>query len=244
MKKLFNILMILAAICQTVSAQSLMLVTKDSVWQSNKGGRFYENRLVEWNTGESSLNVELRGDTLTLFNNYLQKFISEGGQMSALARDAARFDRNITAMNRQNTDVLAFIGRDVLDTITARFAGPLLQSGWTIKDTAATLDVSFSVNGQGQLRYQIQGFPTRNALLIGSSVLRLNNYQTTGQSLDFFLAQGGNWFTLENKTKLRLPGNQDVANRALNLSGSSAETIKLEPNFVPEKKSAKKKKKG
>ena len=58
MKKLFNILMILAAICQTVSAQSLMLVTKDSVWQSNKGGRFYENRLVEWNTGESSLNED------------------------------------------------------------------------------------------------------------------------------------------------------------------------------------------
>lgn len=236
MKKSVFILFLFPAI-----AFSQRIATLDSTWRESSGGKFFEVRLTEYTTGESVLTRTFVGDTLTIFQNYLNRFISEGNQMAGEARSASRFSKNITQVIQANSEALAATGRDVLDTLTSRDAIPLLAGGWTVKDTAGSIDISFNVNNSGQLRYTITGFQARNAFLFGAT-MRLNNYKSTGQDVDFFRGAGGNWFTIDDKTRLRHPGNPDAVNRG-SLKGASAETIELKPVSTKntKKKPAKKK---
>lgn len=209
MKHIFSILSILFCLN---AAQAQIFATLDTSYREAANGKFYGVRIVEYNDGTGSTSRTLLGDTTTIFTAYLNAFQSQSGQMATDAREASRFGRDITKLKQQNDEALTATGRDVLDTITAKQAGPLLLSGWVVKDTAGTKNVAFTVNANGQLRYTITGFATRNADLFGG-VLRLNNYLSTGQDVDFFKAVSGNWFTIDDKTKIRFPGQNDAANR-------------------------------
>ena len=204
MKKLiFFFLIIISA---SASAQ---VVTLDSLWQENENGKFYEVRRVEYSTGTYSQNRALIGDTLSVFNGYLNTFVIEGVRMANDAVGVSQFDKNISEMNNRNTDVFLITGRDIFDTLTATYALPLLIQGWTITVDTAQVDVEFSVNANGQLRYQITGFPTRNAIVI-SNTMRLRNFAATGKPLDIYKRPGGNWFSIDNRVKLKFHGNQGV----------------------------------
>lgn len=191
------------------------IVTKDSTWQANSAGQFYDVRIVEYSTGESSLTRTLRGDTNTIFQAALNSYISEGNRMANEARSTSQFDRIIKRLIQQNDEVFAITGRNILDTLTARYSAALLNAGWTAVDTG-TLNIGFGVNANGQLRYTLQGFPTRNATLIAST-LRLNNYGNTGKAIDLFQGPGGNWFSLDDGLKIKFPGNISGNRQAANL---------------------------
>lgn len=186
--------------------------TKDTSYRVSSNGKFFNVREVEYSDGTGSTVRTLIGDTLTIFSAYLQDFQVQTAQMAADARKASRFGKDITTLLNQSGEAFAITGRDVLDTITARQAGPLLLSGWIVKDTSGTKDVEFFVNANGQLRYTVAGFQTRNADLFGG-VLRFNNYLSSGQHVDLFKAVSGNWFTIDDKLKMRFPGQNDAANR-------------------------------
>lgn len=197
-----------------VFAFAQRIITKDSTWQAPDSGKFFEVRLVEYSTGESSLTRVLKGDTLTIFQAALNAYVSEGNRMANEARSTSQFYRIIKRLIQQNDEVFAITGRDILDTLTARYSLPLLASGWTAVDTG-TLNIAFSVNVNGQLRYTLQGFPTRNATLIAST-LRLNNYGSTGKAIDLFQGPGGNWFSLDDGLKIKFPGNISGNRQAAN----------------------------
>lgn len=211
-------------------------VTLDTTFRTSANGFFYENREVEFSDGTFSKTRTKIGDTLTIFTTYLNSFTSQSNQMAGAARAASRFGRDITRLKQQNSEALAATGRDVLDTLTARYSAPLLLAGWVVKDTSGIKDIVFSVNANGQLRYTITGFAARNADLFGG-ILRLNNYLSSGEDVDFFKAISGNWFTIDDKTKLRFPGQNDAANRAPAKPPTfEAEPIKLEPVKTKAKK--------
>jgi len=189
------------------------VVTKDTVWQSNANGNFYENRLVEYSNGESSLNRRLVGDTATVFSGYLTSFEKEGSRMANVAYEARDFDKIIRGMIQRRDTVLAQIGRDLTDTLAAKYAGALIVPGWEVTEDTTTLDITFSVSNAGQLRYEITGQPTRNAFIFGRSI-RLNNYKDTGKSLDLYNAPGGNWFSVDDKVKIKFPGNPGLSKSA------------------------------
>lgn len=232
-----KILFLIAFSPVLLSAQRV--TTFDSLYQESRNGRFYEVRLVEWSTGESSLTYSLIGDTASIFENQINDWVSRARQMAQDARGVSRFTKQINDILKANNTVFAATGRDALDTLTARFALPLLAGGWTVKDTAGVADVEFNINNAGQLRYTVAGFQARNAFLLGD-VIRLNNFKSTGQDLDFFKGVGGNWFTIDDRVRLKHPGNQDAVSRGV-LKGAKAETVILKP-VEPEKKPTKKKK--
>lgn len=236
----YTILMLLFAPCFALSQR---VVTKDSSWNENAGGKFYSVRLVEYSTGESSENKVLMGDSATLFQNNLNDALQQANWMAGIAFEAKDFDKLIRAQLQARDSVLAVLGKDVTDTIAARYAAPLLATGWKVVQDTSTLNVAFSVNGQGQLRYEIQGFPVRNAFLLGRA-MRLVNYKNTGAALDVFNAPGGNWFSLNNAVRLRLAGNQGL-DRAAKRGGFDVEVLRLEPVTEPQPlpKAKKKKKK-
>lgn len=197
------------------------IVTKDSSWQVDSDGKFYTVRQVEYSNGESSLTRSLVGDTASVFRGYLAEFEATGNWMANAANEARTNDKEIRTILQRRDTILAKFGRDITDTLTAKYAGPLLISGWVVYEDTAALDVVFSVNAQGQLRYQITGYPARNAFIIART-MRLQNYKDTGRSLDIYAAPGGNWGSADDRVRMRLPGNQGL-NRGISARPKPAE---------------------
>lgn len=212
--------------------------TLDTSYQVSQNGKFYEVREVRRSNGESSVVTTFVGDTSSIFGNYLSGIYADGNQMAGRAREASRFGADITKMIQRANEAFTITGRDALDTLTKKYSAPLLVSGWVLKDTSGTKDVTFSVNNNGQLRYAVSGFQTRNANLFGG-VLRLNNYLSSGYDVDLFKSVAGNWFTIDNKLKLRFPGQNDAANRSID----AIEIIAPKPAAAPSKPAKTKKKK-
>ena len=188
------------------------VATKDTTWQVADNGAFYEVRLVEYSNGESNLNRRLIGDTASVFRAYMAEFEAAGNRMANVANEARTNDKEIREILQRRDSILAKFNRDITDTMTAKYGGPLLTSGWVVYEDTAALDVVFTVNAQGQLRYQITGYPVRNAFVI-SRTLRLQNYKATGRPLGIYAAPGGNWGSADDRVRMRLPGNQGL-NRA------------------------------
>lgn len=207
MKNIIIFLFLLPAI-----VHSQTVVTKDTIWQTSENGAFYEVRLVEWSNGESSLNKRLIGDTITVFNSYISVFTSEANRMANSAEQTKDFDRTLRGMLERRDSILAILGKDLTDTLAAKYAAPLLQSGWNILQDTANLSITWTINNSGQLRYEIEGYQTRNAFMFGRAI-RMNNYRDTGKSMDIYAMPGGNWVNLDNSVKMKLPGNQGL-NRA------------------------------
>lgn len=180
-------------------------IQTDTTYRVNTGGKFYEVREITFLNGEASTTKTLIGDTSTLYKNYYAAFVRAGTQMANDARQASRFDKDIAQIIAQNTATLAATGRDVLDTLTKQYAGPLISGNWSVQDTALR-DISFVINGNGKLRYTITGYAQRGAVLIANT-MRLQNYKSSGQSVDLYKSPGGNWFSIDDKVKLKLPGN-------------------------------------
>lgn len=220
-----NALYILFFLPLFASAQTV--VTKDTIWQENENGNFYEVRRVELSNGTYSLNRSLIGDTSTVFNSYLSTFVSEAGRMANIAYEARDFDKIIRGMMQRRDSVLAQIGRDLTDTLAQRYAGALLQSGWNVTEDTTLMDITFSISAAGQLRYEITGQHIRNAFLFGRA-MRLNNYKDTGKSLDVYGAPGGNWFSVDDRVKIKKPGNQGLNRSALNAPKSTKSGVLVE----------------
>lgn len=191
------------------SIGTVTVVTKDTTWQVSANGAFYEVRLVEYNNGESSLNRRLIGDTASVFRGYLTEFETAGNRMANVANEARTNDKEIRQILQRRDSILVKFGRDITDTMTAKYGGALLASGWVVYEDTTALDVVFTVNAQGQLRYQITGYPVRNAFIISRS-MRLQNYKATGRPLDIYAAPGGNWGSVDDRVRMRLPGNQGL----------------------------------
>ncbi len=198
------------------------VATKDTTWQVADNGAFYEVRLVEYSNGESNLNRRLIGDTASVFRAYMAEFEAAGNRMANVANEARTNDKEIRTILRRRDSILAQFNRDATDTLTAKYAGPLLVSGWVVYEDTAALDVVFSVNAQGQLRYQIAGYPVRNAFIVARS-MRLQGYKDTGRAMDIYSAPGGNWGSVDNRIRIRLPGNQGL-NRAMLMPAPSRKT--------------------
>ena len=209
----------------------------DTSYTVNAGGVFFEVRDVTYSTGEQTTSKTLIGDTATYFNANLTRFQDEARRMATLAQQVFNMGKRLNDLKKENDKILTATGRDILDTITIRNLIDFTASGWIIRDTS-NKSMAFSVNANGQFRYQIQGQATRNAFLFGDAIT-LNNYLGTGKDLFLFKTESGNYRNREGTILLRKPGG--AQNREVwvdpNLDAESVEPI------PPKKPAAKPKKK-
>lgn len=122
---------------------------------------------------------------------------------NALATDARGISRARYILNELSGDsgeIQAITGGvSPLEKIQAEHQAELLAPGWTIDEGAGFVPIVFSVSGQGQLRYNVNGSGNKNARIFGA-VLRLNNYPTAPTDTDFYLSDNGRrFFSLPNK---------------------------------------------
>lgn len=124
------------------------------------------------------------------------------GRMASLAVDSHRVSRTkqiITEVNDDAAEVLTKSGADPLKVIQDRYQAELLQPGWTINEGAGFIPIVFTVNAQGNLRYNVNGTGAKGAKIYGG-VIRLNNYPASPTDTDFFLNENGNrYFSLPNR---------------------------------------------
>lgn len=107
--------------------------------------------------------------------------------------------RIITESNAIDSDITTLTGVSPYKKIQDRYQAELLQSGWTIDEGAGFVPPVFTINGQGVLRYSVNGSNTKPARVLGS-IIRLNNYPSSPTDTDFYLSEnGGRYFSLPNK---------------------------------------------
>lgn len=204
MKKILSLL--LFALPLFAAAQ---VVTLDTIFQQNVNGVFFEVRRTEYANGEYAETRKVVGDTMTIFNNYLQVFERQGVQMANDAYAVFRFPEIFDGLQQRRVEVLAATGKDLLDTLAVKYSVPLLIGGWTATEGAVTANVTFTVTAGAQLRYLVNGQAERNAFIV-SNTMRLANWKGTGLNLDVFRAPGGNWFSIDGRVRIKFPGNQGL----------------------------------
>lgn len=138
------------------------------------------------------------GDAASLTADQADKIESRTASMAGDTRRAMRTKNILNEINSDAAEIAAITGINPVDTIKDRHIDDLTQNGWTIDDGTGELPIVFSVNGQGVLKYNINGTGTKNALIYGA-VIQLKNYPGTGNT-EFFLNKKGNKYeALPNK---------------------------------------------
>lgn len=124
------------------------------------------------------------------------------GRARLLANDAQAVSQARRILNEQNSidsSTQAITGQSPLKVIQDRYQAELLKPGWTIDEGAGFVPIVFTVNAQGNLRYNVNGTGGKAARIYGD-VIRLNNYPASPTDTDFFATDnGGRFFSLPNR---------------------------------------------
>lgn len=200
MKQIFSLFFALIAFQST----SQTVIEKDSSYMELIGGVYYQTREVVYPSGDM-LTTRTRVGTLTdAVNLSVAKYTQQAEQMASVARTASFYKARITEIIREGNAARALHGASPLDTLQARNVAPLLVPGWTIKDGATVTAIVFSVTAGGQFRYKLGADANKNAVLLGS-IIRLRNYSTTGEDVDLYIGDNGNYAYILRRYILRKP---------------------------------------
>ena len=180
---IFTALMALASTAQTVELS-------DSTWITNTAGKFFQNRLISYLDGGATQTKTLLGDTTAVVSRYKTDFINLTGTWANDIEWTSTFTKKVTELIRQDQALTSNIGRSPVKSIVESYKW-LPDSTFRIKDGTKQLSIRFTITNAGQLRYKIDTFATRNAILLGK-VMRLQNYKN-GSSIDLYQFQDDRW---------------------------------------------------
>lgn len=188
MKKTFLLLIWLLPL--TLLAQRVL--TTDSTWIANANGLFYEHRLLEYSSGESTKSVTLLGDTSSVVNKYIDDLRRRTDAMATDVQVTSDFARQVREIVRQDGPIATLLGISPLNRLVAPVGAALVDSTYRVRFNGATKTFRFSLTNQGALRYRADTFPARPANYLGR-VLRLNNWLNSGDPLDLYQFSNGRW---------------------------------------------------
>lgn len=186
-------------------------VEKDSVWTEQVGGKFFQVRYVELENGASTTTKTLlgSGSSQDAYEVSYSSFRERVRGMALIARTASLFSMQLTDIIRENQQQKTLFSKSPIDTLQAQNISAFLLPGWTLKQGATVSDVTFTVTAGGQMRSNL-GVAPRNVTNFGEA-LRLHNFPASGQSVDLFMLQNGNFVSLDRSYILRRPGSGQQA---------------------------------
>ncbi len=167
---------------------------------------YFETITTDYDDGGQLVEKKPIGKLAVLLDTVCEQTESRALQLATDARGIARAREVVANMNTDDSTITALTGQSPLAKIQARYQAELLANGWTIDDGTNTLPIVFTVNAQGNLRYNVNGTGAKAAKIYGA-VIRLNNYPAAPTDTDFFLSENGkNYFSLPNKlVKIKKP---------------------------------------
>lgn len=174
-----------------LSAQSTPAI--DSTWTVNVAGVFYSDHMVQRIDGSSVLTRTRLGDTTQVLNTYVEQFKEKTRSMATDIEWTSSFPTVIKELIRQDAAVNTTVGRSPIKQIVAKQNYIQVDSIYKIKHTGSPAKtIKFSVTAAGQMRYKVDTFTIRNVSMLGD-VMRLNNYQNSGNAMDLYLFTDRRW---------------------------------------------------
>lgn len=182
---------IFALLLSSVTAFSQRNVLSDTSFITNNAGRFFENRLIVYDNGESSAVVSLIGDTVAVQNLYRNAVNVEGRQLGA-AVGIVRNRVNITnTIRRISATCKTATGKSV-DQLSAIDKGAQwLNESLTFTNATNTRAAVITQQPDGTLRITIGTDAPRVMQLYEDSVIRIQSYPS-GSSVLYIYNIGDN----------------------------------------------------
>ncbi len=206
-----NLLFAFILLPMLLAAQSEPL--SDTTYFVKQGNQFFEVITFIYPDGSEQTTKTLIGDTAALVSSAKARMTSKAASMAVDIRYVSTFRKQLTALVRESNAVLALTGIDPQKQVQDEHVAPFLLDGWTIKRDATTDPLVFTVNGQGNLRFSVNGAATKAGQLFGAT-LRLKNYPSNGVDTDVYRLQNGVFVNADRTVILRPPGNNAPVNRA------------------------------
>lgn len=185
----------------------------DTSYLVKQGVQFFEVKTSTYQDGSELTTKTLIGDTAALVQATRDRITSKAATMAVDIRFVSTFKKQITTLVRESNDVLALTGIDPQKAVQDEHSAPFLIAGWTIKRDGTTDPVAFTVNGQGNLRFSVNGAATKAGQLFGNA-LRLKNYPSNGTDTDMYRLPNGVYVNADRSVILRPPNNNDPVSRS------------------------------
>lgn len=210
-------------------------IVTDSTWITSSGGKFYENHIVRYSTGEEDGGYKrLLGDTAQVLSRNITRIEQQAELLANDARVVMEFPAKIKELIRSDAAISALLGQSPIDSLRRKYSAPLVDSSWTIRSGGQARDIVFSVNAQGGLRYKIDTLQTRNAVVLGG-VLRLNNY-LGGDDMPLYKVRDGFYASIDKGIVLKPAGAAQANRNILEPEPVQAPTIQQLPKPKKNKK--------
>jgi hypothetical protein len=173
------------------------VVTLDTTYITNTAGKYYKVHRVVYDNGAYAEDAQLAGDSLQLYQNG-KNFIADRASMFAgTIATTYDFSRLITAIFRESDRIQSLTGRNPVDSLRADNEALWLGS-WNVRgDTQQVIVISKAATGA--YRWRIGTGTLRVAQPIANTVIRLNNYPTSGKFTDFFRISGDRYIQADGK---------------------------------------------
>lgn len=192
----------------------------DTSYFVKQGNLFYEVKTATYQDGSEQSFKTLVGDTIALVQAARDRITSKAATMAVDIKHVSTFRKQINNLVRESNAVLTLTGADPQKLVQDDWVGPFLNAGWTVRRDGATSDVVFTINGQGNLRYSVNGGATKAGQLFGAT-LRLKNYPSNGTDTDVYRLPGGVWVNADRTVVLRPGGNNDPVSRGTTVPGKA-----------------------
>jgi hypothetical protein len=163
------------------------------------GVTYFEVTTTNYTNEEQTVSKRLIGPASVLLQTVSGDIQNKAATLARDADNVSRAKQSTLDWIGDDTEIKSITGFSPLKQIQDAFEAVLIAAGWIINDGTGDLPIVFSVNAQGQLKYNVNGTGNKNATLFGS-VIRLNNYPAAPTDTEFFLSLNGKrFFSLPNR---------------------------------------------
>ena len=180
-----------ALLLSSIPVFSQRNVLSDTSFTTNSGGRFFENRLISYDNGESSAVVTLIGDTAAVQNLYRNAANVEGRQLGAAVGIVRNRVNIINTIRRISLTCKTATGKSVDQLSAADKGAQWLNESLTFTNATNTRAAVITQQPDGTLRITIGTDSPRVMQLYEDSVIRIQGYPS-GSSILYIYNVGDN----------------------------------------------------
>jgi len=198
MKKIFFFLLF----ASKLQAQT---ITFDTSYVKIIDNAYYLIYRADYADGGYYEKASIIGDTSQLYYGALSSFENNANNFADKVVAYYDFGRKITAVIRENNNLLTMTGKNPLDTILKNNAEFYTDNKWQITSLGITAAVDFNYNkNTSAFRYIVEGSTAKNAIVFSKFVIRLISYPILGQFIDLYWEEAKNrYISQDGKVILR-----------------------------------------
>ncbi|MFO0204275.1 MAG: hypothetical protein ACK528_14230 [Alphaproteobacteria bacterium] len=173
------------------------VVTLDTTYITNNAGKYYKVHRVVYSTGAYAEDAQLAGDSLQLYEQGKGYIANLAATFASDINSTWNYSQRVTAIFRESDRIQSLTGRNPVDSLRADNESLWLGS-WNVRGDTQQV-VVISKTATGAYRWRIGTGTLRVAQPIANTVIRLNNYPTSGRSTDFFRIAGDRYIQADGK---------------------------------------------